>query len=169
VELPPESFDGAVCRWMLMYLPDPARVTANVANALRPGGICVAMEYVKFGATSLWPHGDSYGRLNVALEEIVARIGSGLDVGGRVPKLLVDAGLEIVDVLPFLRVGPPGSPIWKWMERANRTHADVAVDAELIPETDRKLLEREWKDHEGDPSAFVLSPPVLATIGRKPE
>ena len=45
MSFPPESFDGAVCRWGLMFLPDLVEALTRIRQALKPGA--------KF-ATSVW-------------------------------------------------------------------------------------------------------------------
>jgi ubiquinone/menaquinone biosynthesis C-methylase UbiE len=38
LDLPENSFDAALCRWGLMFMPEPGRCLAGVHRALRPGG-----------------------------------------------------------------------------------------------------------------------------------
>jgi ubiquinone/menaquinone biosynthesis C-methylase UbiE len=38
LDVPADSFDAAVCRWGLMFLPSPDRAVSGMHDALRPGG-----------------------------------------------------------------------------------------------------------------------------------
>ena len=48
-----ESFDAAVCRLLLMHLPDAAAVLAHQMQNLRPGGVFVAVDYDMRGVRAL--------------------------------------------------------------------------------------------------------------------
>ncbi len=166
VDLEEASFDGAICRWVLMFVAEPERVVANVARALRPGGVFAVMEYVQFRTLSLWPRGERFRRLYDAVHELIARSGGDADVGGRVPELVQRAGLDVVELRPILRVGRPGSPLWRWLEATNANHPNL-VDAALLTASELEAYTREWEERAGDPGAFFVAAPVLATIARK--
>lgn len=167
LELEPESLDGAICRWVLMFVDEPERVVAGVARALRPGGVFAVMEYVQFRSISLWPEGESFGRLYDAVHRLIASRGGDPDIGGRVPALLAQAGFEIVELLPVLRIGRPGSPLWEWLEATNANHPDL-VEAGLLDRAELDDYYREWAASSTVPGAFFAAPPVLATVARKP-
>lgn len=166
-EFPEASFDGAMCRWVLMFVTDPQRVVTRVAHALRPGGVFAVMEYVQFRSMSLWPRGVCFDRLYAAVHELIARSGGDADVGGRVPEMVRQAGLEIVDLLPILRVGTPGSSLWAWLSATGRNHPNL-VEAGLITPSELEDYYREWRERSSDPGSFFTAPPILVTIARRP-
>ncbi len=160
------SLDGAITRWVLMFIADAEQAIAGVARALRPGGTFAVMEYVQFTSMSLWPSGEGFRRIYDAVHELIARSGGDADFGGRVPELMHGAGFEIVEVFPILRVGRPGTPLWEWLEATNENHLNL-VKAELVSASELESYYREWEQMSGDPNAFFLTPPVLVTIGVK--
>ena len=38
IDLPPSTFDAALCRWGLMFLPDPKEGLSNIYRSLANGG-----------------------------------------------------------------------------------------------------------------------------------
>lgn len=165
-EIPQPLLDGGVCRWVLMFLPDAEGAVARAAQALRRGAMLAVMEYVQFRSISLWPDGRHFKRLYEAVHQLIAGFGGDADRGGRVPQLLQDAGFEIVDLLPFWRVGRPGSPLWEWLEGTGVNHANL-VEAGLLSEAELEAYFQEWKAHSSNPCAFLAAPPLLATVARK--
>lgn len=167
VPLGADSLDGVICRWLLMFLPDPRRVVEQAARALRPGGTFVAMEYAHFRTLSLWPDGRALRRVYDAVHELLARSGGDADVGARVPAFALDAGLEVRDIVPFSRIGRPGSPRWEWLSAVHENQKQL-VEAGLITPRELEDFHAEWTRHAADPGAFFTAPPLLVTIARKP-
>jgi ubiquinone/menaquinone biosynthesis C-methylase UbiE len=159
-------WDGGICRWVLMFIDEPERVLRNVARALRPGGTFAAMEYFQFQSMSLWPAGRQFKELYGAVHTLITRSGGDPNIGSRLPELLVNTGFEIVDLLPILRVGRPGTPMWDWMKSHNQNHTNL-VDAGLLTDQDLQAYYAEFGEHSTNPAAFFTAPPVLATIARK--
>jgi ubiquinone/menaquinone biosynthesis C-methylase UbiE len=160
------SYDGAIVRWLLMFLPEPERVIARVAESLRPGGVFAAMEYVQFRSMSLWPRGERFEAVYAAVHELISRSGGNPDIGGRIPELVRRAGLEVVELLPIVRVGRPGSPMWDWLDATGKNHSNL-VEANLITTSELDAYYEEWRQHSADPAAFFTSPPILATVARR--
>jgi ubiquinone/menaquinone biosynthesis C-methylase UbiE len=160
------TLDGAVCRWMLMFLMEPEKVIEKLALALRPGARIVVMEYVQFRSMSLWPTGDAFKKLYHAVHELIGRFGGNADIGGRVPDILTAHGFEVLEMMPMLRIGRPGSALWDWLDATHKNHPNL-VEAGLISQTDMDAYVNEWAEASRDPSAFFTTPPVLATIARK--
>jgi SAM-dependent methyltransferase len=167
LDAPDGSLDGAVCRWVLMFLPDPGRVVENVARMLRPSGTFAALEYTSFRSMSLRPDGRAFRLVYDAVHELIARNGGDADVGGRVPALAAEAGLEVVETVPFRRTGRPGSALWRWLSSVHPNHSNL-VEAGLITPRELRAFHAEWDRHAADPSSSFTAPPLLATIARKP-
>lgn len=163
---PAHSLDGAICRWVLMFLSEPERALKNVVQALKPGAKLVIMEYVAFQSMSLWPVGEEFQKIYAAVSQLLARSGGDANFGGRVPQILEGLELEVQELLPIWRVGRPGSPLWRWLEQTQKNHTNL-VDAQLITSADLKAHYEEWERCSKIQGAFFTAPPVLATIARK--
>jgi ubiquinone/menaquinone biosynthesis C-methylase UbiE len=164
--LEPNSFDGAVCRWVLMFISDTRSVIRNVRRALKPGGRFAVMEYFCFQSISLWPEGHSFRTVFDAVYRLIGSGGGDADIGARLPALLSDEGFEIESLMPFLRVGQPGSPLWQWLGEVGQNHPNL-VDAALLGEDELADYYREWDNHSAITGAFFAAPPVLGIVARR--
>lgn len=59
---------------------------------------------------------------------------------------------DVVELLPILRVGRPGSPLWRWLEATNANHANL-VDAGLLTAGELKAYYREWEERSNPGSS----------------
>jgi SAM-dependent methyltransferase len=160
------TFDGAISRWVLMFLSEPERVIRRLREALRPGDVFAAMEYAHFHTISLWPESEHFRRLYDAVSELIRGNGGDPNIGSRLPSMLVDHGFEILDLLSFWRVGRPGSELWRWLEETHENHRNL-VEAHLISQDDFESYLRDWNERSAHPAAYMTAPPLLATIARK--
>ncbi len=162
----PGSLDGVVCRWVLMFVPEPERAIGQVAVALRPGGTFLALEYFQFGTIALHPEGEAFARTYAAVHRLITDAGGDPDLGGRLPYLLERSGLEVVEVRAVLRVARPGEPVWRWLEATHRNHSNL-VEAGCLSPAELEEYYREWDRARSRPGAFLTAPPLLAVVARK--
>ncbi|MDA8303025.1 MAG: methyltransferase domain-containing protein [Actinomycetota bacterium] len=99
----PEQVDLAYCRFLLMHVIDPGAVLARMASVTRPGGWVLAQEPVT-----------SAGRVGgTAMSMPSARHP---DVGALLPRLVIDAGLELVDAWAEAPAGAGPGPVASYLE-----------------------------------------------------
>ncbi len=150
-----------------MFVPDPASVIASVAQALKPGGRFVAIEYFQFRTIALHPSGPAFERVYGAVHRHITESGGDPDVGVRLPGLMREAGLEVARLRPVLKAGRAGSPEWAWIEGTHANHPEL-VDAGLLSQEELDAFHAEWDDASSDDAAFFSGPPVLVVTARKP-
>lgn len=195
-------FDAAVCQTLLIHLRNPAQAVREMSRVLKPGGTFMAAEYhtliieLPIEADQLMPSGKEtaeLGRLSQVIQHGYRTSGQGdLKLGGRVPFLAVDAGLNITDIRINDRVAhafPPYNKAadnmalaelqaWEnviqdpgyrdWLTGAliagGGTEADVDILLELLPKHGPEIFSPESN------FAFVwlINPVLLVTIARKP-
>jgi SAM-dependent methyltransferase len=124
----PEPVDLAFCRFLLMHVIDPSVVLARMARSVRDGGWVVAQEPIT-----------SAGRVDgQALSMPEARHP---DIGALLPRLVRDAGLEIVDAWAEAPAGVGPGPVSSYLQ--SLTEVDPGEDP-------------------------VVLPPIVTVLGRKP-
>lgn len=160
------SLDGAVCRWTLMFVPEPERALARVAASLRSGGTFLAMEYGQFLTMALHPTGPAFARTYRAVHQLIASAGGDADIGDRLPSMVEDAGMDVVDARSVTREGRPGDPLWRWLEATHRNHGNL-VDAGLLSAVELEEYYREWDHASRDEGAYFTAPPVRVVRARK--
>ena len=166
LELVSASIDGAIGRWLLMFVDSPEIVIEKVGNVLKPNGIFAVMEYFQFRSMSLWPHSKIFEKVYHAVYELIKSYGGDADVGGRVPQLMSQHGFKILDTYPIFRIGKPGSQLWAWLEMTGKNHSNV-VETGLITRNELDEYFQDWAEHSKNPNAFFTAPPVLVTIASK--
>ena len=81
------TFDATWCRWVCMFVRDPAMVARAAHDALKPGGRAVFHEYVHYQTYALCPHGPrtaefvAHAVRSFALDGGDANVGRRLQIG----------------------------------------------------------------------------------------
>jgi SAM-dependent methyltransferase len=91
------SFDLAHARHVLVNVPAPERVVAELTALVRPGGV-VALEELDWVSWICQPPHPAWDRLRDALRDFRARRGLDVYMGRRLPGLLRGAGLDDVNL-----------------------------------------------------------------------
>jgi ubiquinone/menaquinone biosynthesis C-methylase UbiE len=104
---PGPDFDLVYARFLLTHLRNPAETVARLAHALRPGGILL-VEDVDFRGHFCYPHSPAFDRYVELYTETVRRRGGDPNIGPRLPALLVEAGLEEIEMNVVQPAGTSG-------------------------------------------------------------
>lgn len=168
LDLPAASVDGAFARWLLCFVADPARVCAEVARVLRPGGVFVAWDYYNYLAVRVYPERAPIRRMFEAYRESTLRSGGSYDIGERLPGMLLATGFRIEQLLPINRVARPGSPTWRWVALFNANYVPKLVESGLLSADEAQEVQAAWRAAEQDPASFFFTPPMLGIVARKP-
>jgi len=103
--LPSGSFDLVHTRALLVNVPEPAQVAAEMVRLARPGGMVAAMEPGTEYELYYPPH-PAITRIREIFPVAVARNGADPHIGRRVPELFRQAGLADVEVQAMVKVYP---------------------------------------------------------------
>ncbi len=103
------TFDAAVGRRVLMYLPDAAAGLRSIARLVRPGGVLAFQEldfrFVPASPAALPLHREAHGWVRDMIAGEGANLGMGFDLYGA----MTGAGLEDVEVRAELLVQTPAA------------------------------------------------------------
>jgi SAM-dependent methyltransferase len=129
------SFDLVTCQTLLIHVPDPSRVLAEMVRVTRPGGLVVVAEPTNIApllvasiALHDAPEITAAGvHFQLVCERGKSALGEGNNLlGEALPSLLVSAGLESVELRQNDHAWPMAPPYSSPPERAQ---ADDALDA----------------------------------------
>jgi SAM-dependent methyltransferase len=165
--LPRESFDLATARLVLVNIPEPETLVAEMVALVKPGGV-VALHEADWRPHVCDPPLPEWDRLMAALEAYATANGIDLFVGRRLPRLLAEAGLADVRVNPLIHAYGPGHsrrPIF--LQFVNNLR-DRIVAQGLISETELADCTAALARHLDDPATLVLSHVFVQAWGRKP-
>lgn len=160
------SFDIAYCRFVLSHLHDPAGALRRMRRAVRRSGKIV-VEDIDITTHACWPPSTAFQRY-IELYAATGRArGADPVIGPRLAGMLIDAGLEDVEVsisMPVFRTGD-GKTIAR-LTLANI--ADAAISAGLTNRVEVDQMLTEITTHEADPRSIQSTALVFQAIGRCP-
>lgn len=114
----PEEVDLAYCRFLLLHVVDPALAIASMARAVRKGGWLLLQEPIT-GA----------GRIDG--EPFFMPSALHPDIGALIPRLVIDAGLELVDAWAEGPAGCGPGPVADYLEAMSEV--SPGMDPVILP------------------------------------
>ena len=165
--LPPGSFDLVHARTLLVNLPDPAEVAAEMMRLARPGGWVASMEPDTEHALCYPPH-PAFDQLRDIFTVAFRRNGADPWIGRRVPELFRQAGLEDVAVEARVQMYPPGNTRRTVRLDLVRAMRPQVLEMGLASAAELDELDAAARAHLTDPHTVIMSGLLFLTWGRKP-
>lgn len=165
--LPPDSFDLAHVRLLLVNVRNPADVVAELATIVRPGGV-VAVQEVDWISWQCQPPHPAWERLRNLLWRWWD--GRGLDpyLGRQLPALLRDAGLVDVQASAHAGIDVAGHPYQDLLLQFVRRFREELVAGEMIGQHQLDMLVADLERHLADPATVVIRALTVQAWGRRP-
>ncbi len=165
--LPTGSFDLVHARTLLVNLPDPSAVAAEMMRLARPGGWVVSME-PDTEHTLCYPPHPAFHRLSEIFSVVYRRNGADPWIGRRVPELLRQAGLTDVGVQARAQAYPPGNSRRTLRLDLVRSMRPQVLEMGLATAAELDELDNAARAHLDDPHTVVIYGLLFLTWGRKP-
>ncbi len=165
--LPRGRYDFIFARWVFLFLPRPDAHVRKLARALKPDGLLAIEDYHRETFT-LVPRPPEWADFLAADRAFFASQGGNVSVGGCLPELYRKAGLEIVEIVPTIKVGGPGSPVWRWLSAYFLGVMDRYAGFPPFTRAQATRLRRRWLAAARDRTSLMIAPAVLDVVGRKP-
>jgi ubiquinone/menaquinone biosynthesis C-methylase UbiE len=166
--LPRGTFDLATARLVLVNVPQPEEVVAEMVALARPGGT-VAFHEADWICHVSDPPLPAWDRLFEIFITYSMMNGIDLFVGRKVPRMLREAGLVDIRVNPLIHVYPPGHGRRTIFLEFVENLRDRLLDQKLIEDAELQVLLKDLKRHLDDPRTLVPSALFFQAWGRKPE
>jgi len=165
--LPTGSFDLVHARTLLVNLPEPAGVAAEMMRLARPGGWVASMEPDTEHALCYPPH-PAFDRLCDIFTVVFRRNGADPWIGRRIPELFRQAGLEDVAVEARVQSYPPGNTRRTIRLDLVRAMRPQVLEMGLASAAELDDLDAAARAHLTDPQTVVMSGLLFLTWSRKP-
>jgi len=165
--LPAASFDLVHTRTLLINVPEPAEVVAEMTRLARPGGWVAAMEPDVVLSLCYPPH-PAWDRLAEIFMQVQDGDGADPHVGRRLPALLQEAGLVDVSVEARADIYPVGHSRRTVRVDLMRSMRPKIVERGLATERELDELDRAAREHLDDPDTLVMPHLLFLAWGRKP-
>jgi SAM-dependent methyltransferase len=161
------SFDLVHTRTLLINIPDPAEVVAEMARLAQPGG-WVAVQEPDTESAICYPPLPAWDRIREIFSASHDRAGADLRIGRRVPELLRQAGLEDVEIEVHAPAYPAGHTRRTLVPDLVRSMRPTILDLGLSDGRELAELDDAIRAHLADPRTLMMPHLLIAAWGRKP-
>ena len=163
--LPASSFDLVHARTLLINIPEPEGVVAEMVRLARPGGWVAASE-PDIPMTICYPSLDAWERMAHLFRQSINSDGADEAIGRRLPELFRNAGLVDVGVEATIQVYPHGHSRRAVRADLLRTVRGKIVARGMTDEAELDDIDRKVRAHLDDPRTLVAHTFFMAW-GRK--
>jgi ubiquinone/menaquinone biosynthesis C-methylase UbiE len=165
--LPAGSFDLVHGRTLLVTLPDPGEVLAEMVRITKPGGQ-VASQEPDAEIAFCYPASPAWDRLCEIFTESFSREGADLRIGRRLAEMYRLAGLEDIEVAAYSPLFPAGHSRRAVRAELVQSLRPVIVRLGVASERELDELDQAVRKHLADPDVLVMPHLLFVAIGRKP-
>ena len=166
--LPSGSFDLVHARTVLVTVPEPAAVLAEMVRLARPGGWIASLE-PDAEYSLCYPDHPAWTRVSAIFNAAFSRNGADILIGRRLTALYRAAGLDDIGV--EARAGVYRSSDSRRAVRPDlvRSMRPMILDMGLAEERELDEIDRAVREHLDDPRTIVMPHLTFLVWGRKPE
>jgi ubiquinone/menaquinone biosynthesis C-methylase UbiE len=165
--LPAASLDLVHARTLLINVPEPAAVVAEMVRLAKPDGMVAVAEPDTEHALCYPPH-PAFDRISEIFRAAFTRHGADPAIGRRVPELFRQAGLTDVGVESRTQMYPPGNSRRTVRLDLVRGMRPQIVAMGLASERELDELDAAIRPHLEDPRTVAMSGLLFLVWGRKP-
>ncbi len=165
-ELPKNHYNLIFVRWVIAFVPDPAKFLLPLINSLKKGGTLAIMDYWYEGL-SLYPQGGAFDGAAQAVRKYYHSGGGDPYVTGKIPELLRAQKLNVVDFTPTQLAGGPDSDIIEWAHRFFVPHLPLMAEAGNCTKEEAEAMAQDWLAHRKNANTIFFTPIVVHIAGRK--
>ena len=159
------TFDLAYARFLLSHLADPVRGLAYLVESVPPGGV-VLVEDVDFRSHFCWPPSQAFERYDQLYRGTAQGLGADPLIGPRLAGLLLDAGLDDVQVEAVERLFSTGTG--KLLPQLTMEHIrEAAVRSGATTNEEVDAIVAELDRIRQDPRSIMGFPRVFQVWGLK--
>lgn len=161
------GYDASWCRWVASFVASPKKLIENIAGALRPGGIAIFHEYSDYETFRFMPIKPALEKFCVEVMESWRASGGEPNIARELPQLLIEAGFEVIEILPRVRTVSSRDYAWQWPKAFIEINvARLQEIGRVTPEWGADVL-REFQEVEADANAWFTTPMFLEIVARK--
>ena len=165
--LPSSSFDLAHARLLLVNLPEPEGVVAEMVDLVRPGG-WVAVQEVDWISWTCDPIHPAWTRLIEINAAIWGARGMDVNIGRRLPRMLTQAGLTDIQCKTHTPVYSNKDQYQYLLLDFSRINKTEMIESGYTTEQEWTELTESLRAHLSHPETFVTWSLFCQAWGRKP-
>lgn len=164
-ELPENYYDFIFARWVIAFVPDPEIFLDKLVKSLAPKGIIAFMDYAYEGLT-LYPRGGAFEKMADTVRAYWKHGGGDPYIGAKLPKMLKQRSIELVEYQPVTLAGGPDSGVFRWADKFFSVHVQQMIDIGVADKTLGDDMLKDWIEHRENPDSIFFSPIIVNVSGR---
>ena len=165
--LPPDSFDLVHARTLLVTIPDPAEVVAEMVRLAKPGG-WVASQEPDVEHALCYPPLPAWDRMREIFHAGFSRSGADTHIGRRLTEVYRQAGLSDIEVVVHADAYPAGHSRRTILPDLVRSVRPMILELGVCDERELTELDRAVRAHLADPRTLMMPHLLVVAWGRKP-
>lgn len=165
--LPSASFDLVHSRTLLVNIPEPSRVVAEMVRLARPGGWVASLEPDTEYALC-YPAHPAFDRLSELFHAAFRRNGADPFIGRRLTELYREAGLEVIGVEVRAPIHPAGDTRRTIRLDLVSSMRPMILELGLAEERELDELDRTVREHLANPNTLMMPSLYFLAWGRRP-
>jgi len=167
LNLPNKQFDGAFCRWLMIFVPKPEDAIRVVHSHLKPGAQFAIQEYVAWDTTALCPEKPSTEKVVRAVFQSWRDQGGDPNRGRILPHLLEKNKFRVTRIEPVLKAIRPTEPLFEWPETFMQIFLPTLVPKKYLEQKDVDQFLQDMEELKKTPGAFYLGPTLVNIIAER--
>jgi SAM-dependent methyltransferase len=160
------TFDLVHSRTVLLNVPNPEEILAEMIRIAKPGGV-IAVQEPDASAWSCDPPHPAFEILRGEILSAYRRTGKDFSIGRRIARMLQDAGLDDVQVRATTKLTRACDYYQKFLLTIASLVKDVIVDAGTLTADEFDSYARALDSHLEDPGTRTCQPLMWLAWGRK--
>jgi ubiquinone/menaquinone biosynthesis C-methylase UbiE len=165
--LPSASFDLVHSRTLLITIPEPATVVAEMVRLARPGGWVASLEPDTEYALC-YPAHPAFDRIGDLFQAAFRRNGADPFIGRRLTELYREAGLDDIGVEVRAPIHPAGHTRRTIRLDLVRSMRPMILERGLADERELDELDRTAREHLANPNTLIMPSLFFLAWGRRP-
>jgi SAM-dependent methyltransferase len=166
-DFPSDSFDLVHARTLLINIPDPAAVVAEMVRLARPGGWVAVLE-PDGGGSVCYPAHPAWDRLTEIFRSAQEMDGADTFIGRRLPELFRLAGLTDIGVEAKADIYPAGHSRRTIRADLVRSMRPKVLAGGIAGQSELDEVDHAVREHLSDPNTLMLPHLLFLAWGRKP-
>jgi ubiquinone/menaquinone biosynthesis C-methylase UbiE len=162
-----DSFDLVHARTLLITIPEPEQVFAEMVRLAKPGG-WVASQEPDIEHALCYPALPAWDRMREIFQAGFSRSGADLHIGRRLTEVYRQAGLADIEVAAYASVYLAGHSRRTILPDLVRSVRPMILELGLCDERELAELDRAVREHLADPRTLMMPHLLIVAWGRKP-
>ena len=159
--------DASWCRWVASFVSSPQKLIANIAGALRPGGLAIFHEYSDYDTFRFLPIKPALERFSQEVMASWRASGGEPNIARELPQLLQDAGFRVLEMIPRVRTVSQRDYTWQWPKSFIEINIARLEELGRVTAAEAADVRREFAEVEADSGAWFTTPMFLEIVARK--